>query len=117
VVTDPHAAHTRLAGLALLPSNAVHLRDGTWIRASTRHATLECAIPGAGLDVQCRTPNAPQYGCGFRHRSGEPCANQNFETVGSYRAYAGQRRTAQRSRAARRLRCGTASVRVDKMPI
>ena len=23
------------------------LRDGTWIRASTRHATLECAIPAA----------------------------------------------------------------------
>jgi integrase len=69
VATDPHAAQTRLEGLALLPSTAVHLRDGevvvfrnrhspiwqcryklrdgTWIRASTRHATLECAIPAA----------------------------------------------------------------------
>jgi integrase len=69
VATDPHAAQSRLAGLALLPSTALHLRDGevvvfrnrhspiwqcryklrdgTWIRASTRHATLECAIPAA----------------------------------------------------------------------
>jgi len=69
VATDPHAAQSRLAGLALLPSTAVplrdgevvvfrnrhspiwqcryKLRDGTWIRASTRHATLECAIPAA----------------------------------------------------------------------
>ena len=69
MATDPHAAQSRLAGLALLPSTAVplrdgevvvfrnrhspiwqcryKLRDGTWIRASTRHATLECAIPAA----------------------------------------------------------------------
>lgn len=69
MATDRHAVRSRLADLSLLPSTAVHLRDGelvvfrnrrspiwqcryklrdgTWIRASTRHATLECAIPAA----------------------------------------------------------------------
>ncbi len=69
MATDPSKFKSQLAGLALLPTASVSLRDGevvvfrnrhspiwqcryklrdgSWIRASTRHATLECAIPAA----------------------------------------------------------------------